>query len=100
MMDDLITYNNAMTLKTDDFWKPVVTTNQILTGDDDIVCVALDDEGDWTALGNQDCADEDLDVVSVEDILILDPTLAEMPDLSPGQDAIRLSKGSPWVIEE
>ena len=89
-----------MTLKTDEFWKPVITTRQILAGDDDILCVAFDDEGDWTALGQQDCSDDDLDVVSVDDILILDPSLAEMPDLQPGQDAIRLSKGSPWAVEE
>ena len=89
-----------MTLKTDDFWKPVVTTRQILTGDDDIVCVALDDEGDWTALGVLEFSDDDLDVVSVEDILLLDPSLADMPDLQQGQDAIRLSKGSPWTVEQ
>ncbi len=89
-----------MTLKADDFWKPVVTTCQILAGEDDIVCVALDDEGDWTALGVLECSDDDLDVVSVEEILSLDPSLADMPDLQPGQDAIRLSIGSPWAVEE
>lgn len=92
--------NLLMTLKTDEFWKPVVTTRQILTGNDDIVCVALDDEGDWTALGVLECSDDDLDVVSVEDILLLDPSLADMPDLQQGEDAIRLSKGSPWTVEK
>lgn len=89
-----------MTLKTDEFWKPVITTLPILRGDDEVACVALDEEGDWTALGNMDCSDDDLDAVSLEDLLALDPTLADMPELEPGQCAIRLGKGSPWAVED
>ena len=89
-----------MTLKEDESWKPVITTQQILDGEDDIVCITLDEEGDWEALGNLDIDDENLDAVSVDDIRQLDPTVDEMPDISSGQSAIRLSKGSPWSIAE
>ena len=42
-----------MTLKEDESWKPVITTLQILDGEDDIVCITLDEEGDWEALSQQ-----------------------------------------------
>ena len=41
-----------MLFKDDDFWKPVITTRQIIEGADTITCVTLDEEGDWQALGN------------------------------------------------
>jgi len=88
-----------MTLKEDDFWKPIVTTRQILDGDDDIVCICLDAEGDWEAYGTLDFVDDDLDAVSIDDIRQLDPTVDTMPSLAPGQAAIRLSKDSPWALD-
>ena len=91
---------NDMTLKEDEFWKPVITTLQILDGEDDIVCITFDAEGDWEALGNLDIDDDDLEAVSVEDIRNLDPSVDTMPDIAPGQSVIRLSKGSPWTIAE
>jgi len=87
-----------MTLKDDEFWKPVITTHQILAGNDVIVVVNLDDEGDWQALGDEEPTDDDLEVVSVEDILILDPTLNTLPDLQPGQSAERASVEEAWEI--
>ena len=87
-----------MTLKSDEFWKPVITTRQILAGDDDITCVNLDEAGDWEALGDAEFSDDDLDVVSVEDILALDPTLATLPDMKPQQSCVRMNRLSPWTI--
>lgn len=86
------------TLKSDDFWKPVVTTRQILSGDDAILCVHLDMEGDWEALGSDDFSDDDLDVCSIEELLSLDPTLCSLPELQPGQVATRDEPGAPWTV--
>ena len=88
-----------MTLKSDEFWKPVVTTKQVLAGDDIITCVILDEEGDWEVLGEEDFEDDDLDVVSVEDILALDPTLALLPDMVPGQTCVRTRPEEAWTVE-
>ena len=49
-----------MLFKDDDFWKPVITTRQIIEGADTITCVTLDEEGDWQALGNASFTDDDL----------------------------------------
>ena len=86
-------------LKNDEKWKPVVTTRQILLGDDDILCVHLDLEGDWEVLGSDNFTEEDLDVCSVEDVLLLDPSLESLPELQPGQTAVRDGKDAPWNVE-
>ena len=86
------------TLSSDDFWKPVVTTRQILCGEDAVLCVHLDMEGDWEALGSDDFSDDDLDVCSVEELLSLDPTLSTLPELQPGQVATRVERGGSWEV--
>ena len=86
-------------LKNDEQWKPVVTTRQILHGDDDILCVHLDLEGDWEVLGSDDFTEEDLEVCSVEEALALDSSLDNMPALLPGQTAVREGKDAPWSVE-
>lgn len=85
-------------LKNDEQWKPVVTTRQIIQGDDDITCVHLDLEGDWEVLGSDDSTEEDLDVCSVEEVLALDPSLENLPELLPGQTAVRDVKDAPWDV--
>ncbi len=89
-----------MKFSEDDFWKPVVTTRQIIEGKDDIVCVNLDNEGDWEALGNEDFTDDDLDVLSLEEMLQLDSSLTLLPELEYGQSAVRDDKDSPWELYE
>lgn len=86
-------------LKNDEQWKPVVTTRQILLGDDDILCVHLDLEGDWEVLGSDDFTEEDLEVCSIEEILVLDPSLGDLPELLPGQTAVREGKEMSWKVE-
>ena len=88
-----------MLLKEDDFWKPVITTRQVIEGTDRAACVTLDEEGDWEVLGFNDFDDDDLDTLSVEEMLGADPTLASLPDLLPGESATRPSADSPWEKE-
>ena len=88
-----------MTFKDDDFWKPVITTRQVIEGADIITCVTLDEEGDWQALGNETFTDDDLDVVSVEEMLQIDPTLALLPDMNFGESMVRAAKDTPWEKE-
>lgn len=89
-----------MRLCDDEFWKPVVTTRMVIDGGDVITGITLDEEGDWEVLGDSDFTDEDLDVLSVEEILSLDPSLALLPDLLPGQSAVREARDASWRIVE
>ena len=86
-------------MKNDEQWKPVVTTRQILQGEDDILCVHLDLEGDWEVLGSDDFTEEDLEVCSIEEALALDSSLENLPDLQLGQTAVREGKDAPWCVE-
>ena len=86
-----------MLLREDDFWKPVLTTRQILNGEDFIAVVVYDEEGDWQALGAADFTDDDIDVVSVEEILALDDSLTTLPDMQLGEVVERDSVVSPWT---
>lgn len=88
-----------MKFKDDDFWKPVITTRQIIEGADIITCVTLDEEGDWQAMGDAPFTDDDLDVISVEEMLQTDATLALLPDMEYGDSMVRADKNSPWEKE-
>ena len=79
---------------------PVITTLDIMEGKETVTVVSLDDEGDWVALGDTEPCDDDLDAFSVEELLAIDPSLCDVPDLNPGQCAVRTQKGAPWVVED
>ena len=87
-----------MRMIDDDQWKPVITTRQVLEDGEEIVCVNLDAEGDWEAFGDSDFCDDDLDAVSISEIMEIDPSLETLPDMPCGQSVIRLGKGSPWCV--
>lgn len=89
-----------MFFKDDDFWKPVITTRQVIEGSDSVACVTLDEEGDWQVFGFEDFTDDDLDTVSVEEMLQIAPSLAFLPDMAPGESVTRGSKEEPWEKEE
>lgn len=90
----------TMIFKDDDFWKPVITTRQIIEGSDTITSVTLDEEGDWQALGDAPFTDDNLDVLSIEEMLAADPTLSSLPDMRQGDTATRDGKDTPWVMAE
>ena len=77
-----------------DFWRPFITTREVMNGESVILSVSLDGDGDWQV------TDDNLDCISVEEALQIDPTLASLPDLKPGQGAWRDSRDSEWQMEE
>jgi hypothetical protein len=88
-----------MKIKEVDGWLPIITTRAIMEGKECVMVLSLDDEEDWVALGDSEPGDDDLDALSVEELIALDPTIQDAPDLQPGQCAVRIDKGSPWVVE-
>jgi hypothetical protein len=86
-----------MKITDDDFWKPLIAPVAVIEGKEPILQVSLDEEGDWAAFGDTDS--EDLDCMSLEEALAMDPSLASLPDLQLGQTAWRDDVNAEWQIE-
>ncbi|MDR0825168.1 MAG: hypothetical protein LBN74_08750 [Prevotella sp.] len=90
-----------MKLKEEQKNKSVLTTSYVLTSGSPVTFVLYDEDGDWQLFGDDEVAeDEDAYLVSVEEILEIDPALRKLPDLQPGQGATRDKDGMRWVIVE
>lgn len=86
-----------MKITDDVFWKPLIAPVAVIEGKEPILQVSLDEEGDWAAFGDTDS--EDLDCMSLEEALAMDPSLASLPDLQLGQTAWRDDVNAEWQIE-
>ncbi len=58
----------------------------------------IDDHG-WQFLGAEDACEENSCVLSLENIVELDPTILEVAEIPPGWHAWRESLSSPWMRE-
>ena len=85
-----------MKITEDDFWKPLIAPIAVINGKEPIMEVTLDEEDDWLAFGVTES--EDCDCISLEEALILDPTLAKLPDMHRGQTARRYDLNSEWIV--
>ncbi len=79
-----------MKLKEEQKNKSVLTTSYVLTNGSPVIFVLYDEDGDWQLFGEEDVTDdEDAYLVSVDEILEMEPALRKLPDLQPGQAATR-----------
>ncbi|MDR2781003.1 MAG: hypothetical protein LBB21_00885 [Holosporaceae bacterium] len=79
--------------------KTVITTKYVINNNSPIISVFYDEDGDWQFFGAEEVGEEDARIVSVQQILETDKTLANMPSLSKGQSAFRTSKESLWEVQ-
>ncbi len=90
-----------MKLKEEQKNKSVLTTNYVLTNGSPITFVLYDEDGDWQLFGDDEVDDEeDAYLVSVDEILEMEPILKKLPDLQPGQAATREKDSTRWFIVE
>lgn len=91
-----------MKLKEEDKYKAVLTTEHVICKGSPVTYVVYDEDGDWQLFGDEEFdEDENPYVVSVEEILEMEPVLRKLPDMQPGQTAIRDAGSFRWtVIEE
>ena len=80
--------------------KAVITTHYVLSTGSAITYVSYDEDGDWQFFGNEDVEEKDARVMSVKQIIDLDPTLKDLPDMQPSQSASRMDVESKWVVED
>lgn len=74
------------------------TVRQIMQDREPILLVCHDEEdGAWQFLPASDVSMSDALLVSLESVVKLDPTVAELADLPIGWRATRAHPGAPWV---
>lgn len=90
-----------MKLKEEPGNKSVLTTSYVLTAGSPVTFVLYDEDGDWQLFGEDEVSDdEDAYLVSVDEMLEMEPVLRKLPDLQPGQAATREIDSPRWIIVE
>ncbi|GAB6009421.1 hypothetical protein [Dysgonomonas reticulitermitis] len=91
-----------MKLKEESKNKSILTTSYVLTNGSPVTFVFYDEDGDWQLFGNDEVVeDEDAYLVSVEEMLEMEPALRKLPDMQPGQAVVREKDSTRWsFIEE
>ncbi len=75
-----------------------LTVRQVLDGLEPILLVSHDsDDHGWQFIGSTDASMEDARVVSLSEIVDLDPSVLEVADLPPGWQAVRSALGKQWA---
>jgi hypothetical protein len=76
----------------------VITTRQVLEDGEPILRVSRDsDDGGWQFHTAGAPSTADARVLSLDEIVDLDPTVAEQADLPLGWVAVRTGAGNPWI---
>ena len=80
--------------------KSAITTKYVVNNNSIIVSVFYDEDGDWQFLGEEEVSDEDAIVVSIQEMIDIDKSLVNLPDLKEGESAYRKNKESIWLIRK
>ena len=78
---------------------PVITTKYIIYEKYLITDVYIDSDGDWQFLGSQEAKEEDVMIVSLEQIIKRDSSIMELLDMPLNSHAYRGSSDDKWQIE-
>lgn len=90
-----------MKLKEESKNKQVLTTSYVLTNGSPVTFVLYDEDGDWQLFGDDEVAeDEDAYLVSVDEMLELEPALRKLPDMQMGQAVVREKDSTRWFFVE
>ena len=90
-----------MKLKEEPKYKQVLTTSYVLTNGSPVTFVLYDEDGDWQLFGDDEVVeDEDAYLVTVEEIMEMEPALRKLPDMQPGQAVVREKESTRWYFTE
>jgi hypothetical protein len=87
-----------MKLIAEEKLKEVITTKYVVENNSPIISVFYDEDGDWQFFGDEECSEEDALVISIQQILDIDKTLVNLPDMEKGHKAYRINKKSKWEL--
>jgi hypothetical protein len=77
----------------------VFTTKHVMVGNSPIVHVVHDEDGDWQFFGpEENVQDQDVMIVSLQQVVQRDPTVLELADLPRGAVATRVDQAAPWEV--
>jgi hypothetical protein len=74
----------------------VISLQRIVKHGHPILYVLHDVDGAWQFLDGEDVSKEDAEIVSLQSIIMLDPSLLELADLPRGRNAWRRTQCSSW----
>ena len=78
-----------------------ITLKSIVLDGKPILHIVHDEEDHgWQFLGLEDANEEDVAVVSMSEIVEIDPTVKKVAHIKPGWRAWRQTRESAWIIEE
>ena len=80
--------------------KIAITTKYVVNNNSIIVSVFYDEDGDWQFFGKEEVSEEDAIVVSIQEMIDIDKSLVNLPDLKEGESAYRKNKESIWLIRK
>ena len=80
--------------------KSAITTKYVVNNNSIIVSVFYDEDGDWQFLGEEEVSEEDAIVVSIQEMIDIDKSSVNLPDLKEGESAYRKNKESIWLIRK
>ena len=80
--------------------KSAITTKYVVNNNSIIVSVFYDEDGDWQFLGEEEVSEEDAIVVSIQEMIDIDKSLVNLPELKEGESAYRKNKESIWLIRK
>ncbi len=78
-----------------------ITYNGVMSGKYCIVCVVhnLDDNG-WQFFGNGPDSGQNVAILTMQQVVNIDPSVEEVAHIEPGWKAYRETKDSAWKIEK
>lgn len=80
--------------------KSAITTKYVVNNNSIIVSVFYEEDGDWQFFGKEEVSEEDAIVVSIQEMIDIDKSLVNLPDLKEGESAYRKNKESIWLIRK
>ncbi|WP_165022413.1 MULTISPECIES: hypothetical protein [unclassified Dysgonomonas] len=86
-----------MKLKEEPGNKSIMTTSHVLCSGSPVTFVLYDEDGDWQLFGDDEVdVNEDAYLVSVDEMLEMEPALRKLPDMQPGEAAAREKDSTRW----
>jgi len=79
--------------------KPVFTTRFVIENLSEIIYVVHDKDDDWQLFSKEDAGEQDARVVSMGEILNIDPTIEEILWIPEGTEAWRDGIGKEWTTK-